>query len=77
MNETFVFDTYALIEILKKNPNYEKYMAATAITNNFIFAEFCYNLYKDKVKNSNIYIAEIKPTIASLKPELKRQCNLE
>lgn len=42
MTEAFVFDTYALIELLEGNPAYLKYADGKMIINEFIFAEFCY-----------------------------------
>ena len=70
MRDSFVFDTYALIEILNKNPNYEKFLDKGIIVNEFIFAEYCYTLFKNKVKNAEKYIEEIKPAIVSVSPEL-------
>lgn len=64
----YFFDTYALMEILQKNPNYEKYSELEPIINNFVFAEFCYNLFKDKEKNAKEYIDEIKPAIKNINP---------
>ena len=69
MNKRLVFDTYALIEILKKNSNYLPYVELNPIINDFIFAEFCYNLFKDNVKSSEEYINEIKPAIVHIEPE--------
>lgn len=66
MSEKFVYDTYALIEILNKNRNYEKYVDGDIIINNFIFAEFCYQLIKDKEKNIEEYLNEIEPAIIRL-----------
>lgn len=43
----FVFDTYAIIEIIKGNPNYAHCLDAVPIINQFILAELCYCLLKD------------------------------
>jgi len=56
--EAFIFDTYALIEILKKNPRYEPYIRKRMIINDFIFAEFCYKLIKDTVAHVPEYLYE-------------------
>ena len=40
-------DTYALIEILKGNPNYEKYSERSLITTEFNIFELAYALYRD------------------------------
>lgn len=45
--ETFLFDTYAIMEIINKNSSYEKYLDDDIIINDFIFAELCYNLIKE------------------------------
>ena len=42
----YVFDTYAIIEIVRGNPNYIKYNDSEVIINNFIYAELCYNILK-------------------------------
>jgi len=48
MPNAFVFDTYAVIEILGGNKNYDPYLDKEAIINDFIFAELSYNLIKEK-----------------------------
>ena len=63
MAEKFLYDTYALMELLGKNPNYEKYLDKDIIINDFIFAEFCYNLIKENKKNMHEYLNEVEPAI--------------
>ena len=46
MTRFLVFDTYALMEIIRGSPSYEKYKPSTVIINHFIFAELCYNVLK-------------------------------
>lgn len=46
MTENFVFDAYALVEIMEDNPAYLKYVDSDFIINSFIFAEFCYAVIK-------------------------------
>ena len=65
----YLFDTYALMEILDENINYETYTNLKPIINDFIFAEFCYNLFKDNTNNAKELIDEIKPAIAHADPE--------
>jgi len=72
-NETFLFDTYALIEILNKNKNYEKYTDVKLIINDFIFAEFCYKLLREKVNHADNYINEISSAIIHANPELIKE----
>lgn len=69
IDEIFLFDTYALIEILNKNKNYEKYTNATAIINNFIFAEFCYKLILNNVKDTEKHLNELMPAISHVDTE--------
>ncbi len=45
--QVFVFDTYALLEIIRGNKNYEKYIQAEPIINDFVLAELCYKLIKE------------------------------
>ncbi len=45
--ETFFFDTYAFFEIIRGNPNYNKYQNVIAITTIFNLAELNYNLKKE------------------------------
>ena len=47
-NKAFVFDTYAIIEIIQGNKNYGAYLDSKIIINDFIFAELCYNFLKIK-----------------------------
>ena len=52
----FVFDTYAIIEIIKGNKNYMSYLNEGIIINSFIFAELCYILTRDGYPNSDKYL---------------------
>ena len=70
MTEKFLFDTYALMEILGRNPNYEKYLDKEMIINSFIFAEFCYQLIKAGKKNIHEDLDEIEPGIVNLYPKI-------
>ena len=49
-NETYFFDTYALIEIISGNPKYEKYKGSGIITSIFNLAELNYILKKTMPK---------------------------
>jgi len=56
---TFFFDSYALIEIFEKKPNYEEYSKANAITTYFQVYEVYHNLMKsnyDKDKINDYFI---------------------
>lgn len=45
--KTFFFDTYALIELVKGNPNYLKYSEDIIITTQLNLIEFYYSLISD------------------------------
>lgn len=70
MTEKFVYDTYALMELSNRNPNYEKYISGEIVINDFIFAEFCYQLIKDNDKNLHEHLSEIEPAIIKLAPKI-------
>ena len=67
--DTFLFDTYALMEIIDKNHNYIQYTEKNTIINDFIFAELCYSLARDKAKNSGEITDRLKSAILHAKPE--------
>lgn len=68
-NQTFVFDTYAILEIIQGNKNYEVYLDSNIVINNFIFAELCYNFFKDKEPRAREILDKYSKYIAPLKPE--------
>lgn len=47
MNEIFFFDTYALIELIKGNKNYEKYEDANLVITKLNLFELYYSALKD------------------------------
>jgi len=71
MNKAFVVDTYAIIEIIRGNKNYGPYLDSEIVINDFIFAELCYNLIKEKgleksswlMEKYSKFIMEINPKI--------------
>ena len=65
----YFFDTYAIIEIIEGNKNYEPYIESEIIINNFTFAELCYNLFKDKNVNLDNYSKKYSKYIMSVNPE--------
>ena len=73
MTERFIYDTYALIEILNKNPNYEKYIDQDIIINDFIFAEFCYQLIIAKIENKEEYLDEVEQAIIEPSPQIMKK----
>lgn len=65
---TLVFDTYAIIEIIKGNKNYLPYLDEKMIINNFIFSEICYILLREKYVKAEKYLQEYAKSISSIKP---------
>ena len=66
------FDSYAILEIIKGNPNYEKFKNQIIITNTLNLSEVCYSLLKEldeeiihKIINKfNFQFLEINESIA-------------
>lgn len=68
-NDIFLFDTYAILEIINGNENYEKYLDSKIVINDFIFAELCYKLFRENVKNAEFYIEKYSKLIIKVEPE--------
>jgi predicted nucleic-acid-binding protein len=68
INDTLLFDTYAISEILKGNNNYKPYIDKKIIINNFIFAEICYYLIREKYADAEEYMDRYSKFIASINP---------
>lgn len=68
-DKTFVFDTYAIIEIIQGNKNYGVYLDSKIIINNFIFAELCYNFFKDKEPRAREILDKYSKYIVPLRPD--------
>ncbi len=45
-SDKFLFDTYAILEIIEGNEHYKKYLNSRIIINDFIFAELCFTLFR-------------------------------
>lgn len=73
MTETFVFDTYAITEIIEGNENYENYTNKQIIINNFIYAELCYILIRENYPEKEKYLKKYEPFIASLSPKIIKE----
>ena len=67
--EAYMFDTYAILEIIKGNISYKPYLDATILINDFIFAELCYNLLKENKEKTEEYAKKYGPQISALEPE--------
>lgn len=73
MTNQFVFDTYALIELLEGNPSYTKYSDAMMVINDFIFAEFCYVVIKRYPDNNLAFEEKAESIMGSLSGIQPRQ----
>ena len=69
MTSKYLFDTYAIIEVLKGSSSYSLFVDADCIINNFIFAELCYNLFLIKEPDADDYISKYSKFINSVNPE--------
>lgn len=68
MNDnTFFFDTYALIEIIKGNPNYKNYTNSKIITSVFNLAELNHILKKEMSKEkADNYTKDYSPFVVKV-----------
>ena len=73
MTESYVYDTYALLEILNNNKNYAFYLDKNPIINDFIFAEFCYKLIRERVSNAEDKLNEVIPALVDVEPEIIKE----
>ena len=63
-------DTYALVEILKGNPAYEKYSQKELITSEFNIFELAYAMYRDFGRTDSINILSfLRSRIEVISPE--------
>ena len=76
INDTFVFDTYAILEIISGNENYKSYLNSRIIINNFIFAELCYKLFREKAPKAEEYIKKYSKFIQSVNPDTIKEAML-
>src|SRR3989338_2186954 len=66
----FVFDTYALLEIIRGNPNYAPYTEATPFLNLFVLAELCWKLSLEHGKGvADRYTEKYAPGVCPLEAE--------
>ncbi len=68
--EVFVYDTYALIEIIEGNEKYQDYLDKKIIINDFIFAEFCYVLIRGRYPNIDKYLGRCMKYIIHVNPNV-------
>lgn len=66
----YFLDSYALIEMVKGNPKYEKYLDFEFFTSVFNLYEFYFSLLKDfNEQTANKYFYEFKKRVISVKDE--------
>lgn len=63
-----MFDTYAVMEIIKGNKNYIPYLTEKIVINNFIFAEICYILIRNNYPEISKYLGRYEKFIMSINP---------
>jgi len=69
----YIFDTYAIIEIIEGNQSYEKFIDDEILINEFIFAELCYNLIKFDYPKKDYYLEKYKSFITNIDSEVIRK----
>lgn len=71
--QKFLFDTYAILEIIDGNPLYLKYIDSEIVINDFIFAELCYKLIREKAPNQDSYLKKHAPFIVHAESEVIKE----
>ena len=72
-DEAFVYDTYALLEIIQGNDNYKEYLEKKIIINDFIYAELCYILIRNNYPYLDKFLERHKKFIISVKSEVIKE----
>ncbi|MFH1585902.1 MAG: PIN domain-containing protein [archaeon] len=67
-DNSYIYDTYAILEIIEGNPNYEDYLDKQIIINDFIYAELCYVLIRTKYPNVSKFLDKYKKHIVHVNP---------
>ncbi len=68
IGESYIFDTYAILEIIEGNVNYEPYLDSEIIINDFIFAELCYKLLRENRSGAEYYIKKYGNFVSHISP---------
>ncbi len=73
----FVFDTYAIIELIRGNKNYEPYLDSAILINEFILTELCYNLIKEhNVDKAYEYTDKYSQYVIRVSPDVIKEAML-
>lgn len=65
----FLFDTYAIIEIINGKESYKEYLESEFMINDFVFAELCYRLAREKMPDYKRYLEMYAPFMVYPTPE--------
>lgn len=73
----YLFDTYAIIEIIKGNNNYQKYISSEIIINKFILSELAYWLIRDYgYETASIYVDKYSQYLKEVEIEIIKEAML-
>lgn len=76
-DDKFVFDTYALIEIIKGNKNYTRYISVKMVITESILAELCFNILREHgSEKASYYVDKFSPFVMSLDKEVIKKAML-
>ena len=71
MTDSYVFDTYAIIEIIRGNPKYNGYLNSKVIITEFILAELCFNLIRElEIEKAFYYVDRYSEFVVTLDKEI-------
>mgnify|MGYP001618431328 CR=1 FL=1 len=69
----YFFDTYAIIEIIRENKNYERYFEEEIVTSVLNLGELYYSLLREKGENeANKWHEKLRQTALAVNPEIIR-----
>ncbi|MAH07274.1 PIN domain nuclease [Candidatus Pacearchaeota archaeon] len=68
-NNIFIYDTYAIVEIIEGNEKYKEYIDKEIRINDFIFAELSYILLRKNYPKADFYLSRYKKYILHVNPE--------
>ena len=68
MSDLYLFDTYALVEIIRGGKNYQKYVKEKIVINDFIFAELSYVLFRSDYPQAELAANRYARFIVPLQP---------
>ena len=74
MIDTYVFDTYALMEIIKGNKNYLQYINSKIVITSFILAELCYTSIRQYgLEKANSYVDQYSKFVQNIDNEIIKE----